>query len=93
MTFNKKRIQLLAISPEDGVAFAKYKNNGIYAIGPPFFNIRAVKNWEAILSRLEDYFKEEELVDFQSSFNSWDELAKYLRELFVENSKHLLEKA
>ena len=54
MEFTKKCIQLLAISPERGVAFARYKNNGIYGIGPPFFELKAVKNWEAILSRLGD---------------------------------------
>jgi len=84
MEFTKKRIQLLAISPERGVAFARYKNNGIYAIGPPFFELKAVKNWEAILSRLGDFFMEEELVDFQSSFNDWDELAKYLQEFMLK---------
>jgi len=87
-----KRIQLLAISPERGVAFARYKNNGIFGIGPPFFKLQAVKNWDATLSRLGDFSQEEELLDFQSSFDNWDELAKYLKELFVENNKYLLEK-
>ncbi len=91
MAFNKKRIQLLAISPEDGVAYARYKNNGIFGIGLPFFNLQRVKNWDATLSRLGDFFQEEELVNFQSSFDNWDELAKYLKELFVENNKYLLD--
>ncbi|MBC8457408.1 MAG: hypothetical protein H8D67_05365 [Deltaproteobacteria bacterium] len=92
MGVTQKRIQLIAISPEDGVAFARYKNNGIYGIGPPFFDLKAVKNWNAILSRLGDFFMEEELVDFQSSFNGWDELAKYLQELYVKNNQALLER-
>jgi len=92
MAFTKKCIQLLAISPERGVAFARYKNNGILGIGPPFFDLQRIKNWNAILSRLGDFFQEEELVNFQSSFDSWDELAKYLKELYVESNKYLLEK-
>ncbi len=92
MGVTQKRIQLLAISPERGVAFARYKSNGIYGIGPPFFDLKAVKNWNATLSRLGDFFMEEELVDFQSSFNGWDELAKYLQELYVKNNQALLER-
>ncbi len=92
METTQKRIQLLAISPKDGVAYARYKNNGIYGIGPPSFVLKAVKNWEVIESLLGDFFMEEELIDFKSSFDSWDELAKYLQELYVKNNQPLLER-
>jgi len=84
METTQKRIQLLAISPKDGVAYARYKNNGIYGIGPPSFELKAVKNWEVIELLLGNFFMEEELVDFKSSFGSWDELIKYLQELYDE---------
>jgi len=92
METTQKRIKLLAISPERGVAYARYKDNGIYGIGPPSFVLKAVKNWGVIESFLGDFFMDEELIDFQSSFDSWDELAEYLKELFVKNNLDLLER-
>lgn len=90
MPFTRKRIRLLAISPERGVAYAKYGDSAIFSIGPLSFRPKRVQNWSAVESRLGDFSQEEELADFKSSFNSWDELAKYLQQLFVESNQALL---
>lgn len=90
MGFTKKHIQLLAISPERGVAYVKYGDSDIFFMGPPSFRPEPVPSWEVAQNRLEDFLKEEELVNFQSSFNGWDELAKYLQQLFVESNRDLL---
>jgi len=90
MVFAVKHIQLLAISPERGVAYIKYGDSDIFSVGPPSFRPQPMQNWETIETMLEDFFKKEELADFKSSFNSWDELTKYLQQLYVESNQALL---
>jgi hypothetical protein len=90
MVFIGKQIQLLAISPERGVAYAKYGISAVFSMGPPSFRPQPVQNWETIQTMLEDFFKGEELDNFESSFSSWDEFAKYLQQLYVENNQALL---
>lgn len=90
MGFTEKQIQLLAISPERGVAYAKYGASDVFSMGPPSFRPQPVRNWKTIQTMLEDFFKEEELNSFESSFSNWDELARYLQQLYVENNQALL---
>jgi hypothetical protein len=90
MVFAVKNIQLLAISPERGVAYVRYGDSGIFSIGPPSFRRQSVQNWETIQTKLEDFFKEEELARFRSDFSSWDEFTKYLQKLYVESNRAML---
>lgn len=90
MEFVGKRIKLLAISPERGVAYVEYGASDVFSIGPPSFRSQPVRNWKTIQTMLEDFSKEEELADFKSSFKNWDELAHYLQQLYVENNQALL---
>jgi len=88
MPFIRKRIQLVAISPERGHAYVRYGDSDVFSIGPPSFRPQSVQKLDE--SQLQDFFTGEELVVFESTFNSWRKLTKYLQKLYVKSNQALL---